>query len=588
MRGIRAAAVFAFALALRGQSPNPNCHYVNIDPEKWGLKELVNPPQIAARDGVFKLSVQYTDPAKTSIAGCPVTLRTYNGQLVGPTLRVKPGEALQPILENNLPVETPKEVEKQFEQENQGAYIVTRPASFNTTNLHTHGLHVSPNGNSDNVLLAIAPGTKQQYNVKLPPNHTRGTYWYHAHSHGSTSIQVGSGMAGALIVEDDESKLPKALAEASKHEKVMVIQALLYNKQGRLDNIVALFPGTGNFSSCQDADKADLATWQCSKRRITINGQIMPIITMHRGEVQRWRIVNASFRESILLTLQDHDLNEIATDGLYTGRVDVWPAGGLPLDLEPGYRTDVLVQAGSKTGFYDVTDAPSAPEKGLLGGSEPLNIIARIHVVDDNPIEPAMQLPTNAEMAPLNPFQGVDLTKTAVGVQSVIFKIGADLKGSNRNYFQVNNQAFNPMHERILKLNATEMWALTTQGDPPEITTNPTPPLPHVFHIHVNPFQMSRPGPDGLPETVWKDTLLVPAGANVAVYTQYKDFTGRFVMHCHILDHEDLGMMEVIHVTKDGLAPGMGHGGMQMHGAPPPPARGKPTAKTTAAKTALQ
>src|ERR1700681_4796853 len=71
------------------------------------------------------------------------------------------------------------------------------------------------------------------------------------------------------------------------------------------------------------------------------------------------------------------------------------------------------------------------------------------------------------------------------------------------------------------------------------------PPLPHVFHIHVNPFQYTRRDPQNKPELVWKDTLLIPAGNgtnSVNVYTTYKDFTGRFVMHCHILDHEDLGM----------------------------------------------
>lgn len=559
---------------LPAQTPNPACAYQEIDPAKWGMKELQNPPNIRASGGVLRavLSVQFTDPKKTSLAGCPLTLRTYNGQLVGPTLRARPGDVLQPLLVNNLPVESAAEVKKQFDQENQDAYIVTRPASFNTTNLHTHGLHVSPNGNSDNVLLAIAPATRQQYNIKLPANHTRGTYWYHAHSHGSTAVQVGSGMGGALIVEDDETKIPKALAEANKREKVLVIQALLYNTQGRLENIAALFPDPGNPQQCPGGD---IQTWQCSKRRITINGQIVPVIKMRRGEVQRWRIVNASFRESILLTAQGHDLNEIATDGLYTGRVDVWPAGGLPIDLQPGYRTDVLVKASDQPGLYDVMDAPSPQGKGLNGGSEPANVIAKIEVLRDDPVVPAMQLPTSAEMAPLNPFANIDLTKTAVGVQQVEFKIGSDLKGSNRNYFQVNNQSFNPGHERILKLNATEMWTLTTTGDPSQVP-NGIPPLPHVFHIHVNPFQMTRTGPDGTAQTVFKDTVLVPPAANMAVYTQYLDFTGRFVMHCHILDHEDLGMMEVIHVTRDGLAPG-GHGGGHMHGAPPAAAPPKQT-----------
>jgi hypothetical protein len=187
-------------------------------------------------------------------------------------------------------------------------------------------------------------------------------------------------------------------------------------------------------------------------------------------------------------------------------------------------------------------------------------------------------------MAPLAPFGTLNLEANAglqggpIGVQQVAFKIGSDLRDPNyncpangpcpaikncsdnaagcpTNYFEVNYQAFNPNNERRLKLGATEMWNITTVGDPPTVPGGGVPPLPHVFHIHVNPFQYTRSGPNGNPELVWKDTLLIPAGANIQIYTRYLDFTGRFVMHCHILDHEDLGMMEVDNVMKDISAP---------------------------------
>jgi len=88
--------------------------------------------------------------------------------------------------------------------------------------------------------------------------------------------------------------------------------------------------------------------------------------------------------------------------------------------------------------------------------------------------------------------------------------------------------------------------SLSTAGDP--AANDGIPPLPHVFHIHVNPFQFERQGPSG-PETVWKDTVLIPPGKQINVYTQYTDYIGAFVLHCHILDHEDLGMMEVVEVV---------------------------------------
>lgn len=154
-----------------------------------------------SRDGILSatLTVQYSDPATPKIAGCPVHLRTYGGKLVGPTLRAEPGDVLDITLDNRLPIETPDQIQAQFQQESQNAHLGMFPAAFNTTNLHTHGLHVSPSGNSDNVLLNIPPQTTFPYEIKLPANHPAGSFWYHAHAHESTAIQVGSGMAGALI-----------------------------------------------------------------------------------------------------------------------------------------------------------------------------------------------------------------------------------------------------------------------------------------------------------------------------------------------------------------------------------------------------
>jgi len=538
------------------------CAYKEIDAAKYGMQPFRNPPQVVASRGSLNtnLTVKYTDPNTTTIGGCAVKLRSYNGQLVGPTLRAKPGDVLNILLDNQLPKETPNEVQSQFDQEMQNAHLSMQPYSFNTTNLHTHGLHVSPVGNSDNVLLAIPPQDQFSYEVKIPSTHPAGSFWYHAHTHGSTSIQVGSGMAGALIIEDDPAKIPVALREANKHEQVLVIQTTLYNRQGKLDDITRLFPSP---SPCPPND----GTWQCSKRRVLINGQIVPVIKMRPGEVQRWRLIDSSFRETINLQLEGHDLHEIALDGIYLGRVDTW-AAGQSVELQPGYRSDVLVQA-SKPGTYRLTDAPSAAAKSVRGVEEDANLLALVKVEGD-PLP--MTLPTSAEMAPLAPFAGVDLTKTAVGVQTAVFKLGTDLgvppatcqanpsspDCKQRNYFQVNYNAFNMAHVRQLRLGATEQWTLSTIGDPADVP-NAIPPLPHVFHIHVNPFQFTRIGPDGKGEMVWKDTLLIPPNQTINIYTRYLDYIGQFVMHCHILDHEDLGMMEVEEVVDEASGVSSGH-----------------------------
>ncbi len=545
-----AAAALLAAAPAGAQSPGGACAYKPIDVARYGNQPFRNPPEIRSRNGRLEtvLRVEYTNPRTTSLGGCPVTLRSYNGQLVGPTFRLRPGDVLAPLLDNRLPRETPAQVRAQFQQEAGVAFLDMRPYSFNTTNLHTHGLHVSPSGNSDNVLLAIAPQTRQPYHIRLPRDHTRGSYWYHAHAHGSTAIQVGSLMAGALVVEDDPAKIPAALRAANEREKVMVIQTVMYDTSGRNENIQAFFPDppTGRNPAC--AQGLPTCTWLGSERSVTINGQIVPVIRMRPGEVQRWRLLDGSFRETMAIRLEGHALHEIATDGIYTGRVDTW-RDGQELLLYPGYRSDVLVQASSRPGTYRLLDDSASVAASLKGVAEDPNTIALV-IVEGAPLP--MSLPTQAEMAPLNPFPGARLYEQAGTVQEVVFKLGASMDTlDGRNSFQINYAAFNDSRIRYALLDSIDMWSLTTVGDPAAVPAkNHTPPLPHVFHIHINPFQVSRTGPDGRPQWVFKDTQFIPAGDTVNVFTQYLDFTGKFVIHCHILDHEDLGMMEVVEVVR--------------------------------------
>jgi FtsP/CotA-like multicopper oxidase with cupredoxin domain len=567
LAGAGAARLTAPVLAQPGpvggpdSAPGGPCAYQDIDVGRWGLAPLQNPPEIRSEQGrlTTTLQVSYTDPAQTSIAGCPVTLRSYNGALVGPTLRVQPGTVMDVLLDNRLPRETPDQVAQQYEQEASQAFIATRPHPYNTTNLHTHGLHVSPAGNSDNVLLAIPAQSRFPYEIRVPASHPAGSYWYHAHAHGSTAIQVGSSMAGALIVEDDERRLPPALREANRRERVMVFQTILYDTEGRVDDITAFFPDSQK-SQQLCAEGKPGCTWGFSKRRTTINGQIVPVIRMRPGEVQRWRMIDGAFRESLELRLEGHALHEIAVDGIYLGRVDSWEPGQ-PIDLEPGYRSDVLVQASRTPGTYRLIDAPSAAGAGLRGVAEEERVLAHV-VVEGEPLD--MRLPTSAEMAPLNPFPGVNLQATADGIQNALFTIsGAADPDDKRAYFQINRAAFNPQRVRTLQLGATEQWTLSTVG------------APHVFHIHINPFQATRTDPAGQNEVVWKDTLLIPTGATLNVYTRYLDYIGQFVIHCHILDHEDLGMMEVVDVEGElpqGAAPPGAGSAQAAQVGPPGPA----------------
>ena len=573
------------------------CAYkpIDIDNPAYAGQPFQNPPMLYSKNGVLttKLEVKFTDPSKVKIAGCGVKLRSFNGALGGPTLRLKPGDTLRLLLDNQLPTETPQEIARQFQDEAGVAHIIAKPHSFNTTNMHYHGLHVSPSSKvvdgkviaSDDVLIAVAPGEQQQYEVAIPKDHPTGTFWYHPHAHGSTAVQVGSGMAGALIIDDDPKVLPKSLAQASspEHEKIMVFESILYNTHGEVTTIASFFPSPNPPTPEACAKPGEDGTWECSHRLTTINGQIVPIITMRPGEVQRWRMVDGGFRESIELQLDNHPLHEIALDGIYTGQIDDWGTATRALDLEPGYRSDVLVQAQPCTPqnpthreqvaafllksspaqalppiggcVFGLWNRPVAG-KALRGIQQREGLLAIVEVKGDPVTD--MSLPTVAEMTALRATVNLtvgDISGQATGVQQVVYKLGQDPKGA-KNYFQVNYGSYDPDNVRRLQLGKTEQWNITTIGDPANI--NGIPPLPHVFHIHVNPFQYTRIGSGGQPELVYKDTLFIPAGDgenSINVYTTYTDFTGQFVMHCHILDHEDLGMMEVDEVVKDVITP---------------------------------
>ena len=623
------------------QSASNNLYLVDeyppVDLSKWGLKAFQNPPEVRPTDKnqPYPLTVEYTTPKTTSIDGCPLKVRSYNGKLVGPTLVARPGDTLYITLHNALPKETQAETMADVNQEITQADVGMVPNAFNVTNLHTHGLHVSPGSAcppgqpscdpvkhpclaaSDNVLLTIQPANACNYVIHIPKDHPSGTFWYHAHVHGSTAVQVGSGMEGALIIEDRPNTMPSSLAAATARQKVFVLQSIAYEPSEDANG----HPGTGpgevapayNPNSFVDFFPG---VWNGNE---TVNGQLDPVITMQPGEVQRWRFIDAAFRASIHLELQKcpeglstvacetrsklgtqpagvpQALHEIALDGLYTGRVDTWgvnrpgplcgasypdatqgitPSSQCPyIDLEPGYRSDVLFKAPAP-GTYKLVDVRSGPHTSLLGVSEPDAVLATV-VVKGSPL--AMSVPTGQELEPLayrpvDPsFPGFEpgnqlWTHVNGAPQYVSFALGYALPNNDpRNSFTVSSESngangvpfddMNMKEIRKLVLGTTGKWKLMAPASESTCTTNCVAAADHVFHIHVNPFLYQRVGPTGKSEWAWKDTLLMPSGATIDTYSQYLDFAGKFVLHCHILDHEDLGMMQVVQVLPAGSMP---------------------------------
>lgn len=495
--------------------------------------KFVEPDVLQSRNGKMKVTLTAAY-AHNKIGSDPVYLRAYNGQLVGPTLRAKPGDKLRITIRNDMPPEAAP------------IGVMNQLNSFNTTNLHTHGLHVSPFGNSDNVLLTIEPQGSQDYEIDIPSDHVAGTFWYHAHHHGSTAGNVASGMSGTLIIEGGLDNLPEI--KAAK-ERVMVLNQIPYIYKNTIPDTDP--PVT--FDLPEGRIEMEYANyifgpddWGGLGRFTTINGVQLPVIRMRPGAIERWRLVDSGQREHIELKLmrspgsnpkapETLPFYEIAVDGLPLGKAEKIET----VDLWPGYRSDVLVQAPLVPGEYLLLDEQTPAEKSMNGIAESRKHIARV-IIEGRPLAKPMPLPSDASMAKFRLPSIPDDQVT--GPQTAAYGI---IRTPTGIAFTVDRKPFDMDRVRQLKLDDVDEWTLTSK--------NEVGPVSHPFHIHVNPFEVismkDANGVEQLKSPVWRDTVILNEGWKVVMRTRYEDFTGAFVQHCHILDHEDQGMMELVEIV---------------------------------------
>jgi FtsP/CotA-like multicopper oxidase with cupredoxin domain/peroxiredoxin len=490
-------------------------------------------PEELAYGGFHVLSVR---KVRTFLPGAAngnpqeVEMLTYNGRLVGPTIRVRRGTVVNILVKNELPGKDADHPDGDI------------PYGFCTTNLHTHGLHVSPEDPSDNVFRSIPPGGQHRFTFHIRHDHPAGTFWYHAHRHGSVAYQLTNGMAGALIVDGDADDNLHDLEDlpeiAAARERVFVLQQFLYRINpadgvGRVDardiygdqpTGVVLPPG------CETPAVAGVATscW-------AINGVVMPSYEIAPGEVQRWRFIHAGREEKVELVWRDAQgndtdafkFNEIAVDGLATGMLTEKTL----IHLDPGNRSDVLVKAPERPGVYLLMSNEMTAAQSLRRTAQPKRYLARVVV---RGLRRNMPLPRNDQLAPCKPFPSVtDAELSNPGKPRVVVFDSND----DTHTFTVNGVSFSKQKQPVqLKLNTAEEWVIRSNRND------------HLFHIHVNPFELIlERNPDGsVKRSEWRDTIIVGEGQEVRMRTRYRDFKGLSVLHCHILDHEDQGMMQKI------------------------------------------
>ena len=443
---------------------------------------------------------------------------TYNGKSPGPTIYTNPGELLDVHLTNSLPALDDDCVS------NHNTFH-----GLNTTNLHTHGLHVSPTTDSsgrydaDNMFLNVVPRKQSlncdspnfrryetRYRFEIPADHPAGTFWYHAHKHGSTNRQVGRGLFGPLVVKDRPGAMPGYIENAAE-------QIFMITNRG----LVRVDPAGG--------------------------GELDPTISMRPGEVQRWRIINAATTAESFVHISSSnpnlELHQIAFDGITlskrhrvqsTGREQPWLN---PAALSPGNRMDLMVRVppDAATGLTMVSALRSLAHylhlDGVLTNTEPVHLAVRIAgrpvdhewSEDDTLPGPGPGLPS---------FDDHELK-----MRTITFGPG----------FRIDGEMYSGQVRQTMKLGESEEWTVKNNSNGV-----------HPYHIHVNPFFVTHI--DGVelaidsPLRRWQDTIALPVRrrgepGSVTFKTNFKKYRGKFVIHCHILRHEDLGMMQAVEVV---------------------------------------
>jgi suppressor of ftsI len=340
---------------------------------------------------------------------------------------------------------------------------------------------VSPSGISDNVFRVIGPGETARYVLDIPIDHATGTFWYHSHLHGLSTVQVGGGLSGLLVIEGLEDLLPDVLHNITQQTFIM---------RGFPWHYWHL-----NYTT---------PTYQ------TINGEINPVVSISPGETQLWRFASIDPATFYNITLPGHTFRVVAEDGN-----PVWEVRDANyLVLPAGKRFDVLV-TGGENGTYPLKMLPYS------GGSTlpyPEVTLATIN----------MQGNARAETAEVNASSL--LPRHDLGTVNQFGEQGTNM---------INGKVFD--HNRVdqkVKLGDLEEWTITNDDNED-----------HTFHIHINDFQVMSVNGQRYDAHGLQDTVIRPASSEVVVRIPFEDFVGRLVYHCHILPHEDTGMMGTVEVV---------------------------------------
>jgi len=456
------------------------------------------PPELHAKHHTLSLTLH------AAVASDGKNSFYFDGQPNAPTLRLSPGDQLKITYINDLPAKAKE------------SCAIT--PCMDMTNLHFHGLEVSPDAPQDDVLsMMAAPGQTLRYTVQIPKDHPPGLYWYHTHPHGESHRQALDGMSGALVIEGIESYYPSL---AGLPERVLVLR------------------GRSIVNDPQAADlkhRVDLSSNVCGAESeapdevFTMNGSVRPQIEIAPGERQFWRLVNASADRYMDLELEGQTFEIVAMDGEPIAQHD------------PAHRTriaeHVLLPPAGRLEAIVTGPAAGAPKRlvsrcvdtGPAGDPNPQMVLA-----DVVPRPAAQSTPKVLASSRRPDLKTLDLAAEEKAPPRFVVIFTEDKKG-----FYINGEKFAPDAAPMVhaKVGSYQHWKVV----------NATGEL-HPMHIHQVHFLAYAENDKPIADPLWLDTVNVPTSGSVDVIMDFTNpvIRGMSVFHCHLLNHEDKGMMAKI------------------------------------------
>jgi suppressor of ftsI len=477
----------------------------------YGLAQTVSvpePPQVRAKDHVVSLTLE----AVNENGGDTFA---FEGKTVAPVIRASPGDTLRITYVNNLPAKS--------------AETCAVNPCMNMTNLHFHGLTVSPNAPQDDVLGMIAmPGQALHYSVEIPRHHPPGLFWYHTHPHGESQRQVLDGMSGAIVIEGMEHYVPEV---EQLRERVIVVRgrSIEHDPDAHELRHYVEVPAKGCGGEAERVEEI-----------FTVNGALRPQIEIAPKEREFWRIVNASADRYLDLQVDGQPFEILALDGMPLAFHDPKHPTMITnhILLAPAGRVEAIV-TGPPVGAHGALSTLCV-DTGPDGDPNPEMALADL--IQPGPV----QQNTDARPAPARTVHGgrhiykpinykpinVETLKKRAPSFTVIFT-------EDMNGFYINGKKFAMDAEPMtsIRVGAYQHWRIV----------NRTGEL-HPFHMHQVHFLAYAENGVPLAHPAWLDTVNVPYRGSVDVILDFTDpvIKGMAVFHCHLLNHEDKGMMAKI------------------------------------------